>query len=67
MKKLVLLDEKTLLKKGTEILLKELGPVEATRFVSLFKSRKTDSVKRHRAWQKGLDKDKFFDEVFGRR
>ncbi len=65
MKNLVLTDESDLVRKGMDILVKELGPVESAHFICLFKGKRTDSVKRHRAWQKSVDKEKFFDEVFG--
>jgi hypothetical protein len=42
----------------------ELGTLEAMRFMSLSRERKIDSVKRHRAWQKKLDKTQFVIEVF---
>lgn len=64
MKAVKYMDEESVLKKGIELLIKELGPLEAMRFMSLSRERKIDSVKRHRAWQKTLDKDKFFKEVF---
>ena len=59
------LDEEVAIKRGVEALLRELGPVEAIRFLHLANKRRVDSVKRHRAWQKTLDKDEFLDEVFG--
>jgi len=40
--------------------------VEAIRFINLPKKRRLESVKRHREWQKLLNKDRFFDEVFGK-
>jgi hypothetical protein len=58
------MDEELVLKKGVELLIKGLGPLEAMRFISLSRERKIDSVKRHRAWQKKLDKAQFFNEVF---
>ena len=65
MKGLVLMDESELVRKGMDILVKELGPVESARFICLFKKKRTDSVKRHRTWQKNTDEENFFDEVFG--
>ena len=59
------LDEETTIRKGVEALIRELGPVEAMRFLSIPRERRQESVKRHREWQKTLDKKKFFDEVFG--
>lgn len=59
------MDEEMVIKKGMEVLIKELGPVEAIRFINLPKRKRLESVRRHREWQKLLDKDRFFDEVFG--
>ena len=58
------MDEEIIIKKGLRALIKELGPVEALRFVNLPKKKRMESVRRHREWQKLLDKDRFFDEVF---
>ena len=60
------MDKEILIKKATEVLIRELGPVEAVRFTNLPKKKKLESVMRHREWQKSLDKDSFFDEVFGK-
>ena len=59
------LDEDATIRKGVEALIRELGPVEAMRFLSIPRERHQESVKRHREWQKTLDKKKFFDEVLG--
>ena len=59
------LDKEAMIKKGTEALIRELGPVEAIRFLNTPKQKRLESVKRHREWQKLLEKDPFFDEVFG--
>jgi len=59
------MDEELVIKKGVEALIKELGPVEAIRFINLPKRKRVESVKRHRQWQKRLDKDLFFNELFG--
>lgn len=58
-------DETVLLEKGTKILFKELGYTDALRFLSIPRDVREESVQRHRKWQDGLDKDAFFDEVFG--
>ncbi len=58
--------DKDLMEKGTKILFKELGYTDAIRFLSIPRDIRQESVKRHRKWQKGLDKDLFFDEVFGK-
>jgi len=56
--------EEIVIKRGVEALLKELGPVEAIRFMNLPKRKRMESVKRHRIWQRQLTKDPFLDEVF---
>jgi len=58
------MDEEILIKKVTAVLIKELGPVEAIRFINMPKKKRLESVKRHREWQKLLDKDPFFEKVF---
>jgi hypothetical protein len=58
------LPEEKAIKKGVDILVRELGPVEAMRFMNLSRKPRQDGVKRHREWQKMLDKERFFDEVF---
>ena len=65
MKASVFTDEEQLIAKAVEVLVKELGPVEASRFLTLFQKKRIDSVKRHRQWQAQLQKDEFFDHVFG--
>lgn len=64
MKSAKYLDEEIVIKKTTEVLIRELGPVEVIRFTNIPK-KKLDCVKRHREWQMLLDKDQFFKEVFG--
>ena len=58
------LDQEATIKKGVEALVRELGAVEAMRFLSIPRERRQETVKRHREWQKTLDEKKFFDEVF---
>ena len=58
------LTEEDNLKKGIEVLLKELGPVETTRFLNIPQKKRMESVKRHREWQKSLNKDDFFRNIF---
>lgn len=64
MKTSMFTDEEQLIMKAIEVLVKELGPVEASRFLTLPKKKRIDSVKRHRQWQAQLQKDEFFDLVF---
>lgn len=65
MKASVFTDEEQLITKAVEVLVKELGPVEASRFLALPKKKRVESVKRHRQWQAQLRKGEFFDQVFG--
>jgi len=53
-----------LMKKGIKILFRELGNVDAVRFLSVPREKRVESVKRHRNWQQTLDKNTFFDEIF---
>ncbi len=59
------LNEEELIRKAIVALIQELGPVETARFVNLPLPKRMESVKRHRRWQKSLDKAKFMKEVFG--
>lgn len=61
------MSDKELIKKGTEILFKELGQVNATRFLAMSREERLESVERHRKWQEGLDKESFFDEIFSQK
>jgi hypothetical protein len=58
------LEEEVLVRKAINVLLQELGPTETARFINLPRLKRLESVKRHRQWQKGLDKDKFLSEIF---
>jgi len=58
------MDEELMVKKAIKALIGELGPVEANRFINMPRKKRIDSIKRHKEWQKHLDKDKFFREVF---
>lgn len=59
------LNEEELIRKAIGALIQELGPVETARFVNLPLPKRMESVKRHRRWQKSLDKEKFIKEIFG--
>jgi hypothetical protein len=65
MKAQVYLLEEEMVNRALDALMSALGPVEATRFLTLPRKRILDSVARHHHWQAGLDKDRFFDQVFG--
>ncbi len=63
------MDEELMVKKGIKALIRELGPMEAIRFINMPRKKRVESVRRHREWQKHLDKETFLDQVFdgGRR
>ncbi len=61
------MDDEIVLKKGVELLINGLGPMEALRFLSFSREQRLESVARHRKWQKTLDKKQFFDDLFGER
>ena len=65
MKQRKFLSDEQLVEQAINVLMDKLGPVETTRFLSLPAKKRVDSVKRHRRWQSTLDKERFFDEVFG--
>lgn len=65
MKEHTYLQEDEMIRRAIDALLRDLGPVEAARFLTLPQRCKMDSVTRHRLWQDGLDRDLFFDQVFG--
>lgn len=59
------LAEDELIRRAIEALMAHLGPVETARFLRLPQARRMESVRRHRLWQESLDKEQFFDQVFG--
>lgn len=65
MKASVFTDEEQLITKAVNVLVKELGPVEASRFLGLPRKKRVESVKRHRQWQAQLQEGEFFARVFG--
>ena len=64
MKTSTFINEEQLVSSAIDTLIKKLGPVETNRFLSLMKSNRVDSARRHRLWQQKLDKDGFFNAVF---
>jgi len=64
MRESIYIKEEELLKKAISILTDKLGPVETSRFLSMQRAKRTESVKRHRDWQSKLDKEEFFISVF---
>lgn len=61
----VYLEEDEVVRRGIDALMETLGPVETLRFLAFGCRRKLDAITRHRRWQATLDKDAFFDQVFG--
>jgi len=59
------LPEDELIRRGLEALMKALGPIETTRFLTLPHPYRVESVQRHRQWQATLDQQAFFNQVFG--
>lgn len=59
------IDEEILLKQGVDILMEKLGPIETSRFLSFPPQKRIESVKRHQKWQSELEKNEFFNDVFG--
>ncbi len=66
MEQSTLMNETQLIQQAIAILIEKLGTTDANRFLSLKSSERLDSVLRHQAWQNTLNKDAFFDEVFGK-
>lgn len=64
MKTVKYMDEDVVIKKAINALIKELGPVETLRFINMPKKKRVESVKRHRDWQRMLNKTQFLNEVF---
>jgi hypothetical protein len=64
MKTSTFISEEQLVSSAIDTLIKKLGPVETNRFLSLMKSNRVDSVRRHQLWQKKLDKEAFFTAAF---
>jgi hypothetical protein len=60
----IMMNEEQLIKKAVQVLVREFGSVEASRFLSIPQSKREDSLKHHQTWQNGLVKESFFNEVF---
>lgn len=56
--------EEELIEKAVSILLKELGPVDTNRFMTMPQKKRMESVRRHRQWQKSVSKEELFKELF---
>jgi hypothetical protein len=64
MSEYIVMNEEQLIEKAVQVLVREFGSVEASRFLAIPQRKREDSLKRHQDWQNGLDKDTFFDKVF---
>ena len=67
MKTSTFIPEDQLISRASDVLIERLGPVETSRFLTLPRQQRLESVKRHHQWQTTLQKDEFFDTVFGER
>jgi len=67
MKTEIILSEEQLVRQSIDLLTKKMGLLETVRFLSLKSQNRIDSIERHQQWQAKLDKDTFFDEVFGKK
>ena len=56
--------DEQLIEKAVSVLVREIGPVETGRFLSMPHQKRLDSVKRHHEWQGELVKEQFFSEIF---
>ena len=65
MKQHAFLQEDEMVRRAVDALMATLGPIETARFLTLPRRRRLDSIIRHRRWQDSLDRDRFFDQVFG--
>jgi hypothetical protein len=64
MKAIKYLEEDEIVRRGVSALYKELGPMEARRFLTIQRPlQREDGVQRHRKWQASLNKDEFFKQV----
>jgi len=60
----IVMNEEQLIKKAVQVLMREFGPVEASRFLSIPQQKREDSLKHHQTWQDGLNKEIFFNDIF---
>jgi hypothetical protein len=65
MKTSTFIPEDQLISRAIDVLIERLGPVETSRFLTLPRQQRLESVKRHHQWQATLQKDAFFDTIFG--
>lgn len=59
-----LLSEEPLITRAVQLLMREMGSIETTRFLTMAPNLRIESVKRHQQWQQNLEPEAFFDQVF---
>lgn len=57
--------EDQLIHKALKTLMNVLGPTETMRFLTLPREKRIDAVERHHQWQESLNRDEFYDQIFG--
>jgi hypothetical protein len=57
--------DEALVEKAVTILVRELGSIDAGRFLAMPARQRMESVQRHRMWQQELNQSQFFDDIFG--
>lgn len=57
-------NDRQIIKKGINVLFRELGPVHTRRFIEISRTKREESVKRHRKWQEKLNEKEFIKEIF---
>ena len=60
------INEEELFNKAIKLLTENFGPLETSRFLSIAGKKRMESVKRHRQWQNGLNKEIFLKSVFSK-
>ena len=59
------MSDEQLIQQALEVLTAALGPIETTRFLTLTRETSIESVAWHRQWQASLDREAFYDQLFG--
>ena len=63
MKNIRLMKTHDVIQRGIKALYRDLGPVEAQRFILMAGGESKDSVKRHREWQDAQDPEELLQKV----
>ena len=59
-----MMTEEQMIRQTIDALINSLGIMEATRFLAIKRENRLESADRHRLWQSGLEKEKFFEDIF---